>query len=253
MRRKMQIRLILLMGMAWGGLFGCQTAQLPHEQNETAIPSEDRLLQGFAQLSTSSISDAIDQITGKRGYMSHEIRHVFTTKICGRAVTVLARPSSQNEPPKIALELIDTEPPGKVLVIVMEGPDGANVAAFGGIMGTGAQMRGFAGAVLDGGCRDVSQLQAMKFPVFSRGIVPSNSVGRYINVARNESVLCGGIPVRANDIVVGDMDGVVVIPQEREEEILRLAQELEKKEAETIESVKKLKSIQNASQKHNRI
>jgi len=242
--RKARFSLILLLSM---GLFGsCQTVQ-------TTRNTEDPLIEGFSQLTTSSISDAIDRVTGKRGYMSYEIRPLFPAKMCGYAVTVLAKPSDKSEPPNMALELIDTEPPGKVLVIVMDGPDGPDVAAFGGIMCTGSVARGFAGAVLEGGCRDVGEIQAMKFPVFARGIVPSNSLGRYINVAKNQTVVCGGIKVSPGDIIVGDTDGLVAVPRQQAEEILRVARELEIKEAETMKSVKELKSIREASQKHKRI
>ena len=185
--------------------------------------------------------------------MSHEIKPLFPAKMCGRAVTVLAKPSTRKEPPSMALDLIDSEPPGKVLVIVMDGPDGSDVAAFGGIMCTGSAARGFAGAVLDGGCRDVAEIEAMKFPVYTRGVVPSNSSGRYINVAKNQPVMCGGVEISPGDILVGDRDGVVAVPSGRAQEILQLAQELEAKEAITTKDVKRLKSIRKATQKHNRI
>ncbi len=225
----------------------CQTIPRGH------LDTTDPLVRQFSRLTTSSVSDAIDRVTGGRGFMDHAMRPLFPAKLCGRAVTVLAKPSSESEPPKMALELIDTETPGKVLVIVMEGPDGRDVAAFGGIMCTGAAARGFAGAVLDGGCRDVSEIQARKFPVFAMGIVPSNSLGRYVNVAKNQPVTCAGVVVHPGDIVLGDLDGVVVVPRAREAEILRVAQELEAREAATIQDVIRLKSIQQASQKNQRI
>lgn len=214
---------------------------------------DDPLVDGFSKLATASVSDAVDQVTGRRGFMSHEIKPVFPTKMSGRAVTVLARPSTAVEPPHMALEVIDTAQPGDVLVIVMDGPDGADVAAFGGIMCTGSKTRGLAGAVLDGGCRDIIEIQEMKFPTFARGIVPSTSLGRYVNVSKNETVICGGVEVTPGDILVGDLDGVVVVPQAQAAEILRVAQELEAKEAITAESVKELKSIRKAIERHNRI
>lgn len=228
-------------------LTGCQGLQLKSSK------SGDPVIDGFSRLATASVSDAVDQVTGKRGFMSHTIKPVFPTKMCGYAVTVLAKPSNKKEPPVMALELIDNSPPGRVLVIVMDGPDGADVAAFGGIMCTGSVARGFAGAVLDGGCRDIREIRQMKFPVFARGIVPSNSLGRYINVSSNQPVICGGIEVKPDDILVGDEDGVVVVPAEHAHEILDVAQELEAKEAITTEAVKEMKSIQKATQKHNRI
>ncbi|MBI1388854.1 MAG: RraA family protein [bacterium] len=205
------------------------------------------------QVASASVSDAVDQVIGRRGFMSHDIRPLFPTKMCGRAVTVLARPANRKEPPSMALELIDTEPPGRVLVIVMDGPDGADVAAFGGIMCTGSMENGFAGAVLDGGCRDRLEIIGKGFPVYARGVVPSNSVGRYVNVAKNEPVQCGGVTVNPGDMIVGDADGVVVVPQARAWDVLNKAIELEKKEAITTEAVKKYKSIRKAAEVNNRI
>ncbi len=225
----------------------CQTT------SELKTYSEDPLIQGYSEVAVPSVSDAIDQIIGERGFMSHEIRPIFPTKMAGYAVTALAKPSTKKEPPTMALELIDNEPPGRVLVMVMDGPDGADVAAFGGIMCTGAKTQGFAGAVLDGGCRDVAEIREKGFPVFTRGIVPSNSVGRYINVAKNEPVECGGVVVNPGDIIVGDEDGLAVVPKARAYDILKLAQELEAKEAATAEAVKRLKSIRKATQTHGRI
>lgn len=228
-------------------LSSCQTTSFKQKT------SGDMLIDGYMQVATASVSDAVDQVVGKRGYMSHEIRPVFPVKMCGRAVTVLAKPSTEKQPPAMALELIDTEPPGKVLVIVMDGPDGADVAAFGGIMCTGSVERGFAGAVLDGGCRDVIEIEEMGFPVFTKGIIPANSVGRYVNVGKNVPVECGGVMVNPGDILIGDSDGVVVVPQEHAFEVLQRAQKLEAKEAITTKAVKELKSVRKAAEKNNRI
>jgi len=236
---------VLLVSLA--ALAACQTAPARRTGNPDALVGQ------FSRLTSSSISDAVDRVTGRRGYMDHDMRPVYSSPFCGRAVTVRAQPSTASEPPKMALELIDTETPGKVLVIVMDGPDGRDVAAFGGIMCAGAMARGFAGAVLDGGCRDAAEIQARKFPVFARGIVPSNSLGRYVNVAQNQPVTCAGVTVSPGDIIRGDSDGVVVVPQDRADEILRVAQELEALEAVTIKDVFQLKSIRAASQKNQRI
>ena len=228
-------------------LCACQTTTV--RQN----PSGDPVIDAYLQVATASVSDAVDQVIGKRGYMSHEIRPLFPTKMCGRAVTVLAKPSTEKQPPSMALELIDTETPGKVLVIVMDGPDGADVAAFGGIMCTGSVERQFAGAVIDGGCRDVIEIESMGFPVFTKGIAPTNSVGRYINVGKNIPVTCGGVAVAPGDIIIGDSDGVVVVPQQFALDVLKKAQEPEAKEAVTTKAVKQLKSIRKAAEQNNRI
>lgn len=226
-------------------LVGCKTVT----QNSSSSDINDR----FKKLAVASICDAVDQITGERGFMSHEIKPLFPTKICGPAVTVLSTPSKEKQPPSMALELVDHADPGSVLVLVMEGPGGAEVAAFGGIMCTGAKARGLEATVIDGGTRDLAEIEEMGFPVFAKGIVPSSSVGRYVNVSKNEPVMCGGVMVTPGDLVVGDRDGIVVVPKDRAMEILLLAEDLEAKEMKTMRDVKRLKSIQKATQLNQRI
>ena len=217
--------------------------------------AQDPLVQRAAKLATASLSDAMDQVLSQRGFLSSAIRPVGRhARMCGRAVTVLSRPSDDEpQPPTEALRMIDESDPGSVLVIVNEGPGGADVAAFGGIMCTGSVVRGLAGAVLDGGCRDVVEIEAAGFPVYARAIVPSSSVGRYVNVSANQPVTCGGVVVRAGDIVASDWDGVVVIPADHAEEVITKAEQLEAAEAETTKAVRELKSIRKALDRTGRI
>ncbi len=113
---------ILLAGL------GCATAPRP--------AARDTLVAAAGDMAAASLSDAVDQVVGKRGFLSHGIRRMTPGKRCGRAVTVLARPAPAGEkaPPTLALETIDEAEPGSVIVIVMEGPEGADVAALGGII-----------------------------------------------------------------------------------------------------------------------
>lgn len=219
---------------------GCAAAPRP--------AARDPLVAAAGDMAAASLSDAVDQVVGKRGFLSHGIRRMTPGKLCGRAVTVLARPAPAGEkaPPTLALETIDEAEPGSVLVIVMEGPEGADVAALGGIMGTACAVRGLAGAVLDAGVRDVEELEELGLPVFARGAVPSTSVGRYVTVAKGMPVICGGVEVRPGDIVVGDSDGVVVVPAERAAEVVERSLELDELERRTMRSVRELRSVKKA-------
>jgi len=87
------------------------------------------------------------------------------------------------------------------------------IAGMGGLMGTAMFARGFAGAVIDGGVRDLPQLKKIGFPVYATGPVPSTSVGHYRFGGMNVPVDCDGVKVSANDIIVADQDGVVVVPR----------------------------------------
>ncbi len=149
------------------------------------------------------------------------------------------------------LDAIDEAAPGSVYVMVLE--DGADYAGIGGLMSTAMKFRGLAGAVVDGGIRDTPQLTKLQFPVFSRSIVPSTTVNHYRFAGKDVSVTCGGVQVRPNDIVVADMDGVVVVPREHAEEILKKAQELDQSEHSMYPFIEKFRSIREAVAKFGRL
>ena len=95
------------------------------------------------------------------------------------------------------------------------------------IMGTGATVRGMAGMVLDGAIRDVWDIRRMGLTVYARSATPRTAVGHYATVAKNVPVECAGVTVRPGDIIVADEDGVVVVPQERAEDVLKKAREID--------------------------
>ena len=108
------------------------------------------------------------------------------------------------------LMAIDHGAKDSVYVMVVE--DGIDIAGMGGLMGTAMYSREFAGAVIDGGVRDVAYLKKIGFPVYALGIVPSTSIHHYRFSGSNIPVVCDGVEVNAADIVVADQDGVVVVP-----------------------------------------
>jgi regulator of RNase E activity RraA len=131
--------------------------------------------------------------------------------------------------------------------------DGADIAGMGGLMGTTMYSRGYAGAVIDGGVRDIAQLRRVGFPVYALGPVPSTSVGHYKFAGANIPVQCDGVPVEAGDIVVADADGVVVVPRGKAGEILALAQQMDFKEHSMYPFIEKFHSLQEAVRKFGRI
>jgi regulator of RNase E activity RraA len=149
------------------------------------------------------------------------------------------------------LDAIDDSPAGSVYVMVIE--NGADYAGIGGLMGTAMKFRGFAGAVIDGSVRDTPQLKRIQFPVFSRGIVPSTTIGHYRFAGKNVPVTCAGVRVNAGDIVSADEDGVVVIPKARAADVLKKAQELDNTEHSMYPFIEKFKSMREAVAKFGRI
>jgi regulator of RNase E activity RraA len=222
-------------------------------QAQTAALDNSALLEGFRHVEVASVSDALEQLTGRKMYMSHRMRPIFATKFAGFAVTVLLKKEANNDPNALngMLAAIDQGAKDSVYVMVVE--DGADIAGMGGLMGTAMYSREFAGAVIDGGVRDVAYLRKIGFPVYSLGIVPSTSIHHYRFGGSNVPVTCDGVEVKPADIVVADQDGVVVVPRGEATKVLALAQEMDFKEHSMYAYIEKLKSIEEAVRKFGRL
>jgi regulator of RNase E activity RraA len=223
-------------------------------RQEAAKPGDDAsLLEGFRHVEAASVSDALEQISGRKMYMTHRMRPIFPMKFAGFALTVLLKKESNNDPGALSgmLAAIDQGTPNSVYVMVVE--DGVDIAGMGGLMGTAMYSRNFSGAVIDGGVRDTAYLQKIGFPVYALGIVPSTSVSHYRFAGSNIPVVCDGVKVNAGDIIVADADGVVVVPRANAAQVLALAQEMDFKEHSMYAWIEKLKSIQEAVKKFGRL
>jgi regulator of RNase E activity RraA len=106
---------------------------------------------------------------------------------------------------------------------------------------------------VDASIRDTPQIGKLQFPVFSRGVVPSTTVGHYRFGGVNIPVTCAGVRVNAGDIIAADEDGVCVVPRARAAEVLKKAQDLDNTEHSTIPYIEKLRSIKEAVAKFGRI
>jgi regulator of RNase E activity RraA len=234
------------------GAVGKVGAQSP-STSATAL-SDSELIAEFRRVEVASVSDAIEQIAGKKMYMSHHMQPIFTSKFAGFARTVLLKKDEGNKDPAALsgmLEAIDEGSTDSVYVMVVE--DGEDIAGMGGLMGTAMAARGYAGAVIDGGVRDVAYLRKIQFPVFATGIVPSTSVHHYRFAGAEIPVVCNGVPVNAGDIVVADSDGVVVVPRAQALPVLALAQQMDFKEHSMYAVIEQMKSIVGAVKKFGRL
>jgi len=223
--------------------------------SKPAAPLTDSdLVSQFRRVEVASVSDALEQITGKRMYMSHRMQPIFTAKFAGFARTVQLKKDEGNKDPEALtgmLEAIDQGSSDSVYVMVVE--DGEDIAGMGGLMGTAMAARGYAGAVIDGGVRDVAYLRKIGFPVFATGIVPSTSVHHYRFAGAQIPLLCNGVPVNPGDVVVADSDGVAVVPKGQAEAVLAAAQQMDYKEHSMYAVIEQLKSIVQAVKKFGRI
>jgi 4-hydroxy-4-methyl-2-oxoglutarate aldolase len=212
------------------------------------------IIERFKAVAVASVSDAVDDVVGEPRFMSSAIRPRTGQKLVGRAVTVLERPSGQSGPPIHALRALDRADPGSVIVIGVEAPDTQKeVAVWGGLMSTAAAERGLSGAVLDAGTRDVAETREMGFTVYARHVSPATTVGRVATVAADIPVMCGGILVEPSDLLVGDEDGIVVVPEGRLSEVIDVAEEMERNEDHMEEMIRKKGSIIGAFEELGRI
>ena len=151
-------------------------------------------------------------------------------RLIGTAITVKTYPAD-NLMIHLALKIAK---PGDVLVIDADGVTDTSV--MGELIAYCAQRQGIAGAVIDGAIRDKAGIRALGWPVFARAAVPNGPLKNGPG-SINVPIACGGLVVNPGDIVVGDDDGVVVVPAERWQAVVEAAQAIEAKEARTRERI----------------
>jgi 4-hydroxy-4-methyl-2-oxoglutarate aldolase len=212
------------------------------------------LIEGFRTVAVASVADAVDKVCGKRGYMDATIKpRINDKRVVGPAATVLEAATDEFVPPQHALDLIDEAPRGSVIVISIAGGE-PNVAVWGGLMTAGAEANDHAGAVLDGGVRDLGEIRRdYDFPVYARDVSPGTTLGRFKTVASQVPVEVGGVVVHPGDIIVADIDGVVVVPKDQAAEVLAMSQEIDARELEQARLIIAERSLRKGLAKYGRI
>lgn len=174
----------------------------------------------------------VHEAQGRTGLMKPYMRPIYPeARVAGPAVTVLSHPGD-NLMIHAAVEVCR---PGDVLVValVSESTDGM----FGELLACSVRARGVAGLVIDAGVRDAADLTAMKFPAWAKAISAQGTVKETAGSV-NVEVVCAGVVVRPGDAIVGDLDGVVVVPREKAAEIGKLGEQRRAKEERTRERLR---------------
>lgn len=180
-------------------------------------------------MDSCAVSDALD-VLGHEGVVAGLVRLAGQASLVGRAVTVELGPVGQQVPGRhLGTAAIEEARPGDVIVVAHRGR--TDCAGWGGNLSSAAKRSGVAGVVVDGACRDVSEADAIGFPVFARAATPRTARGRVREMAYQEVVVFGDVVVGPGDLVIADTCGVVFVRQEWEESVMTSALNIMAKEA----------------------
>ncbi len=207
----------------------------------TQTEPEDQNVRRASRLDTTALSDAMDRL-GIAGQCLgiKPLDHRF--RLTGRAYTILYGPAGK--PPGTVGDYIDDVPPGHVVVLDNGGRENATV--WGDILTWVARTRGVAGTVIDGACRDVALSHELGYPIYSRSFSMRTGKDRVQVEATNGPVNIGDARVHPGDILRGDADGVVAIPRAHEDEVLRIAEEIDAVEDRIRRAVQEGKTLAEA-------
>ncbi len=184
----------------------------------------------FRIVSTANISDAMHRSGSMEG-----IRSLSGTKAVGKAITVRTYPGDWAKP----VEAIDIAEKGNVIVI---DAGGTGNAVWGELASISSKQKGIGGVVIDGAIRDTEEIKRLKFPAFSRDI--KSAAGEPKGLGEIDiPVKCGGILVKPGDWIIGDSDGVVVVPKENAIEISNRALDVYEKENRVREEIKRKSTL----------
>ena len=185
----------------------------------------DPLIERFRALGTATVSDALDKLR-RPGSLLGIAPLTDGQRMIGRAFTV--RYVSAQVPAGTVGDFIDQVEPGQVVVLDNDGR--VDCTVWGDILTAVAHHRGISGTVIEGVCRDTHRALKIGYPIYSRGRFMRTGKDR-VEVAEEQGpVTIGGVTVRPGDILLGDSDGVVAIPQDCEAEVLEVAEMIHARE-----------------------
>ena len=215
------------------------------------------MLLRLARLYTPVISDVLDDLGITSNVLSSQIRPLHPRmKIFGSAITARTvkydryQGKEIGEWVKVMLEMLESADKGQIFIV--ETGNAFGIASWGELMSNSARARGVIGAVTDGAVRDTPKILSMKppFQLFAPSFSPKDAKGRLEYVAYNIPVTCGGVRVEPGDIVFGDLDGVVIIPKDRSEEVIKTAEMRVRKETAFRKAVRRGERVSSVFRKY---
>lgn len=187
----------------------------------------------------------------RTGVMDSGIKPAFRAKVCGQAITVQLSKGDLVDP----LKALEMGQEGDIIVVDAGGDP--NTSVCGGLMGGLAINRGIRGMIVDGAGRDTDELEDIGWPIWTRAITPRGThtmfSGRKEELSVNVPIQCGGVVVNPGDFIIADLMGVCVVPLDKAEEVVKLAQEQADREEETRKWVAQGKTIEDLLNEFGRI
>jgi len=183
----------------------------------------------LSSLSACLVSDALDKL-GLRGATVGLHSVTIPAQVAGRVLTMRLGPRDESMPHRqLGGRAITSANSGDIIVVEHRGRD--DVSGWGGLLSRAAKLKGVAGVIIDGACRDVDEVSALGLPLFSRAAVPVSARGRISELAYDEPIVICGVTVRPKDFVIADGSGVVFICAEKIDAVLDCAEDIAEKEA----------------------
>jgi len=216
-----------------------------------ALSTAQEIRERYLKLYTGAIADMLD----KSGYRNQVLPHYVTpftqvNRVAGPAFTGQGYPcaSTRNDDTQTRLGMLDSITPGTVSVWACGGSMAC--AHWGEIMSTAARERGCTGAVIDGGVRDLDFIDEMKYPVFARFKSSASSIGRWDIKEYQVTIKIGDTVIHPGDYVFGDIDGVVIVPQDLTMDILIASENVFERESGMRRELRAGTSIKEAYSKY---
>ena len=195
------------------------------------------IIERLAKLDTCAVSDALDSL-GLKGATWGVGPLWQCPRIVGRAVTMKIKPVGLQQPAQhLGTAPIESAKPGDVIVIDNGGK--LEFSCWGGLLALSAKLKGLSGVVIDGASRDIDEARDLGFPVYARGAVPMTARGRVVQESFNQEIQFAGVQCHPGDLVIADGSGVVIVPKEREEEVVTAAEAIYQKEQEMAAGIRK--------------
>lgn len=199
--------------------------------------AREAIIERVAKLDSCALSDALDSLHLKGATWG--VRPQWPCpKIAGRAVTIKIKPAGLEQSKQhLGTAAIEAAQPGDIIVIDNAGQP--QFSCWGGLLSLSAKLKGLSGVVIDGATRDIDEARELGFPVYARGVVPMTARGRVVQESYNQEVQFAGVQCRPGDLVLADGSGIIIVPREKEEEIVTTAEAIYQKEQEMADGIRK--------------